>query len=59
MVYTRTSMEELKKGLKGLKGFATPQEEQKYQPTRPLHQRSWGLSHQRVHMEDLWLQLHM
>jgi len=27
-------MEELEKGLKELKGFATPQEEQQYQPTR-------------------------
>jgi hypothetical protein len=27
-------MEELEKGLKKLKGFATPQEEQKYQLTR-------------------------
>jgi hypothetical protein len=26
-------MEELGKGLKGLKGFATPQEEHQYQPT--------------------------
>jgi len=29
-----TPMEELEKGLKKLKGFATPQEEQQYQPTR-------------------------
>jgi hypothetical protein len=28
-------MEELRKGLKELKGFATPLEEQQYQPTRP------------------------
>ena len=28
-------MEELGEGLKELKGFATPQEEQQYQPTRP------------------------
>jgi hypothetical protein len=28
-------MEELEKGLKELKGFVTPEEEQKYQPTRP------------------------
>jgi hypothetical protein len=28
--------EELEKGLKELKGFATPQEAQQYQPTRPL-----------------------
>jgi hypothetical protein len=27
-------MEELEKGPKELKGFAVPQEEQKYQPTR-------------------------
>jgi hypothetical protein len=27
-------MEELEKGLKELKGFATPQEEQQYQPAR-------------------------
>jgi hypothetical protein len=29
-------MEELQKGLKELEGFATPQEEQHYQPTRSL-----------------------
>jgi hypothetical protein len=29
-------MEELEKGLKDLKGFATQSEEQQYQPTRPL-----------------------
>jgi hypothetical protein len=29
-----TPMEELWDGLKELKGFATPQEEQQYQPTR-------------------------
>jgi hypothetical protein len=28
-------MEELEKGLKELKGFVTPWEEQQYQPTRP------------------------
>jgi hypothetical protein len=28
-------MGELEKGLKELKGFATPQEKQQYQPTRP------------------------
>jgi hypothetical protein len=28
-------MEELREGLKELKGFATPEDEQKYQPTRP------------------------
>jgi hypothetical protein len=28
-------MEELEKGLKELKGFATPLEEQEYQPTGP------------------------
>jgi hypothetical protein len=27
-------MEELEKGLKELKGFAAPEEEQQYQPTR-------------------------
>jgi hypothetical protein len=27
-------MEKLEKGLKDLKGFATPKEEQQYQPTR-------------------------
>jgi hypothetical protein len=27
--------EELEKGLKELKGFATPEEEQQYQPSRP------------------------
>jgi hypothetical protein len=39
-----TPMEELEKGLKELKGFATLQEEQ-YQPTRPP-QSSQGLNHQ-------------
>jgi hypothetical protein len=28
-------IEELEKGLEELKGFATPQEEQQYQPTSP------------------------
>jgi hypothetical protein len=28
-------MEQLEKGLKELKGFATPYEEQQYEPTRP------------------------
>jgi hypothetical protein len=28
-------MEELGEGLKELKGFATPQKEEQYQPTRP------------------------
>jgi hypothetical protein len=30
-------MEELKKGLRELKGFTTPKEEQQYQSSRPLH----------------------
>jgi len=30
-----TTMEELEEGLKELKGFAIPQEEQQYQTTRP------------------------
>jgi len=30
-----TPVEELEKGLKELKGFATPQEEHQYQPIRP------------------------
>jgi hypothetical protein len=29
-------MEELEKGLKELKGFATPEKEQQYQPAIPL-----------------------
>jgi hypothetical protein len=29
-------VEKLREGLKELKGIATPQEEQQYQPTRPL-----------------------
>jgi hypothetical protein len=28
-------MEKLEKGLKELRGFATPEDEQQYQPTRP------------------------
>jgi hypothetical protein len=55
-------MEELGEGLKELKGFATPQKEQKYQPTRcapppelpgtkpPTKEYTW---------RDPWLQLHM
>jgi hypothetical protein len=40
-------MEELEKGLKELKGFATSQEEQQYQPTRSLHcLSSQGLNYQ-------------
>jgi hypothetical protein len=38
-------MEELGEGLKELKGFATPQEEQQYQQTRPP-QNSKELNHQ-------------
>jgi hypothetical protein len=38
-------MEELKKGLKELKGFAAPQKEQQYQPTRRPQSRQ-GLNHQ-------------
>ena len=43
-----TPMEELEKGLKELKGFATPKEKQQYQPTRhpPPPKKSQGLSHQ-------------
>jgi hypothetical protein len=52
-------MEELEKGLKELKEFATPQEEQQYQPTRtpelpgtkpPTKEYTWS---------DRWLQPHM
>jgi hypothetical protein len=55
-------MEELEKGLKELKGFATPQEEQPYHPTRfslppefpgnkpPNKEYTWT---------DPWLQLHI
>jgi len=39
-------MEELEKGLKEMKGFATPQEEQQYQPTRHTPQSSQGINHQ-------------
>jgi hypothetical protein len=35
MLAPETPMEELGEGLKELKGFETPQEEQQYQPTRP------------------------
>jgi hypothetical protein len=45
-------MEELEKGLKELKGFATPQEEQQYQPTRPS-QSSQGLNHQQKSTQGL------
>jgi hypothetical protein len=54
-------MEELEKGMKELKGFATPQEEQQYQTTRhpppelpgtkpPTKEYTW---------RDPWLQPHM
>jgi hypothetical protein len=46
---TGSTKEELEKGLKELKGFATPQEEQEYQPSRPP-QRSQGLNHQPKNM---------
>jgi len=42
---TRTPKEKLGQGLKELKGFATPWEEQQFQPIRP-HQSSQGLNHQ-------------
>jgi hypothetical protein len=43
-------MEELGEGLKELKGFATPWEEQQYQPTRtPIELK--GTPNQRVYME--------
>ena len=53
-------MEELEKGLKELKGFATPEGEQQYQPTRhtpelpgtkpPTKEYIWS---------DPWLQIRM
>ena len=46
-------MKELGEGLKELKGFTTPMEEQQYQPTRPPTPRSprAKTTNQRVHME--------
>ena len=45
-------IEELKKVLKELKWFATPQEEQQYQPTRPPRAFKDKTTNQRVHMEQ-------
>jgi hypothetical protein len=39
-------MEELEKGLKELKGFATLKDEKQYQPIRPPPPSSQGLNHQ-------------
>jgi hypothetical protein len=44
-------MEELQKGLKKLKGFATPWKEQQYQPTRPCTAPRDKTTNQRVLME--------
>ena len=55
-------MEKLERGLKKLKGFATPYEEQQYKPTSPLPHSSQGLIHQpkNIHvLSDPCLQLHM
>lgn len=47
-----TPMEELGEGVKEPKGFATPWEEQEYQPTRPFPPppNSQELNHQRIPM---------
>jgi hypothetical protein len=48
-------IEELEKGLKELKGFATLEEDQQYQPTRPLELSGTMPSTK----EYTWLQLHI
>jgi hypothetical protein len=52
-------MEEVEKGLKELKGFMTPQEEQQYQPTRSPELPGTKLPTKEYTWRDLWLQLHM
>jgi hypothetical protein len=44
-------MEDLEEGLKELKGFATLEEEQQYQPTRPPRALKDSTTNQRIHMD--------
>ena len=44
-------MKELREGLKKLKGFATVQEEQQYQTTRPYKASKGKITNQSVHMD--------
>ena len=48
---TGIPMKELGKELKKVKGFASPQVEQHYQPTRPPRASTMQTTNQRVHME--------
>jgi hypothetical protein len=50
-------IEELEKGLKELKGFATPEEEQQYEPTRPPPPELPGIKP--LTKKYTWLQLHI
>jgi len=52
-------MEELEEGLKELKGFAIPQEEQQYQPTRPPELPGTKLPPKEYTWTDPWLHPHM
>jgi hypothetical protein len=54
-------MEELEKGLKELKWFATPYEEQQYKPTRHHPPELPGIKPptKEYTCRDLWLQLYM
>ena len=51
--------EELGEGLKELKGFATPWEEQQYQPTRSPNLPGTKPPTKEYACRDPWLQLHM
>jgi hypothetical protein len=54
-------MEMLEKGLKKLKGFATPQEEQQYKPMKPITPELPGTKPpiKEYTWRDSWLQSHM
>jgi hypothetical protein len=51
-------MEELKKGQKEFKGFATPQEEQQYQHTRPCRASRDKPPIKEYTWTSLWFHLH-
>ena len=54
-----TPMKELEKGLKELKGSATPREEQNYQLTKPTTAIRDLITNQWVHMERPMTEVHM
>ena len=56
---TGSAIEELEKGLKELKGFATPEEEQQYQPTRAPDLPGTKSPTKEYTGRNPWLQLHM